>query len=73
MSGARTHRLSSDEITVLTFAARRQLTRWANRTDLKARQHEQRATLIRAVRTLEDPALAMMRWVGFPDADFRAR
>jgi len=58
VSGAPARRLSGEEITVLTFAARRQLTRWANRTDRRPRQHEQRATLIRAVRTLEDPALA---------------
>jgi len=51
-------RLSRAEITALTYAARRQLTRWARRTDLRPREHEQRATLIRAVRTLEDPALA---------------
>jgi hypothetical protein len=51
-------RLSRAEIAALTFAARRQLTRWARRTDLRPREHEQRATLIRAVRTLENPALA---------------
>lgn len=58
MSDAAAPRLSHAEITVLTFAARRQLTRWARRTDLRPREHERRATLIRAVRTLEDPALA---------------
>lgn len=58
MSEAAARRLSGDEVAVLTFAARRQLTRWANRADLQPRQHEQRTMLIRAVRILEDPALA---------------
>jgi hypothetical protein len=58
VSDAPAPRLSRAEITALTFAARRQLTRWARRTDLQQREHEQRATLIRAVRILEDPALA---------------
>jgi hypothetical protein len=58
VSDAPAPRLSRAEITALTFAARRQLTRWARRTDLQPREHEQRATLIRAVRTLELPALA---------------
>ncbi len=58
MSDVPAPRLSRAEITVLTFAARRQLTRWARRTELRPREHEQRATLIHAVRTLEDPALA---------------
>ena len=58
MSDAPAPRLSRAEITALTFAARRQLTRWARRTDLQQHEHEQRATLIRAVRILEDPALA---------------
>lgn len=51
-------RLSGSEIAALTFAARRQLTRWANRQrDLKPREQAQRTTLIRAVRVLEDRAL----------------
>jgi hypothetical protein len=54
----RTRRLSGDEIAALTFAARRQLTRWANRGDLQPREQAQRATLIRAVRVLNDRALA---------------
>jgi hypothetical protein len=58
VSDAPAPRLARAEITALTFAARRQLTRWARRTDLRPREHEQRAALIRAVRTLEDPALA---------------
>lgn len=52
------HRLSGDEIAVLTFAARRQLTRWGNRRELQPREQAQRATLIRAVRILEDRAFA---------------
>ncbi len=51
-------RLSRDEIAMLVFAARRQLTRWANRGDLQPREREQRAALIRAVRVLDDRALA---------------
>ena len=59
MSGdERTRRLSGDEIAALTFAARRQLTRWANRSDLRPRDQVQRATLIRAVRVLDDRMLA---------------
>jgi hypothetical protein len=50
-------RLSGVEITALTFAARRQLTRWANRGDLQPREREQRAALVHAVRVLDDRAL----------------
>jgi hypothetical protein len=50
--------LSGDEIAMLMFAARRQLTRWANRGDLQPREREQRAALIRAVRVLDDRPLA---------------
>jgi hypothetical protein len=53
------HRLSGDEIAALTFAARRQLTRWANRRrELKPREQARRTRLIRAVRVLEDRAFA---------------
>jgi hypothetical protein len=59
MSDGPTLRLSGEEITVLTFAARRQLTRWANRgRDLLPRERAQRAALIRAIRVLEDRTLA---------------
>jgi len=51
-------RLSGNELAILTFAARRQLTRWASRGDLLPREREQRATLIRAVRVLDDRAFA---------------
>jgi hypothetical protein len=54
----RPRRLSGDEITMLTFSARRQLTRWAHRGDLQPREREQRAALIRAVRVLDGRALA---------------
>jgi hypothetical protein len=58
MSDRPTHRLSHDEIAALTFAARRQLTRWANRRELQPHDHAQRTTLIRAVRVLDDRAFA---------------
>jgi hypothetical protein len=58
MSSDRTRRLSGDEIAVLRFAARRQLTRWANRQNLQPRERRQRTSLIRAVRVLDDRALA---------------
>ena len=46
MSGdERTRRLSADEIATLTFAGRRQLTRWSNRRELSPRERERRATL----------------------------
>lgn len=52
-------RLSGDEIAALTFAARRQLTRWANRRrELQPHEQAQRTNLIRAVRVLDDRALA---------------
>lgn len=54
----RTRRLSADEIAALRYAARRQLTRLANRRNLQPRQQAQRATLIRAVRVLDDRVLA---------------
>lgn len=53
MSDPLTRRLSGDEIAALTFAARRQLTRWANKRSLQPRQRAQRTALIRAVRIVE--------------------
>jgi hypothetical protein len=50
-----THRLSREEVQALKFAAHRQLARWAKNSQLQPRQREQRAALVRAVRTLEDP------------------
>lgn len=58
MSSDRPRRLSGNEIAALTFAARRQLTRWANRRELQPHEQAQRAALIAAVRVLEDWALA---------------
>jgi hypothetical protein len=52
----RPRRLSGDEITALTFAARRQLTRWANRRELQPHEQAQRAALVAAVRILGDRA-----------------
>jgi hypothetical protein len=58
MSRAPTHRLCGDEITALTFAARRQLTRWANRPQLRPHEQAKRTALIRAVRVLTDREFA---------------
>jgi hypothetical protein len=58
MSDAPRRCLSGDEVTVLLFAARRQLTRWANRRELRPHQQVQRTSLIGAVRVLEDRAFA---------------
>jgi hypothetical protein len=52
------HRLARDEVHALKFAAHRQLARWAKSSYLRPRQHEQRAALVRAVRVIEDQALA---------------
>ena len=54
----RPRRLSGEEISILAFAARRQLTRWATRGNLQPRVGDQRAALIRAVRVLDDRTLA---------------
>ena len=54
-----TRRLSGDEIAALTFAARRQLTRWANRrAPLQPHEQAQRTALIGAVCVLKDRAFA---------------
>ncbi len=58
MSSDRPRRLSGDEIAALTFAARRQLTRWANKREMQPRERAQRTALIRAVRVLEARAFA---------------
>jgi hypothetical protein len=50
------HRLSRDEVQALKFAAHRQLARWAKNQQLRPRQREQRAALVRAVRMLEHQA-----------------
>jgi hypothetical protein len=59
MSGDRPRRLSGDEIVALTFAARRQLTRWANRRELQPHEQAQRTALIAGVRALEDRAFVV--------------
>jgi hypothetical protein len=51
-------RLSREEVQALKFAAHRQLARWAKNSQLRPRQREQRAALVRAVRALEDQAFA---------------
>jgi hypothetical protein len=53
-----THRLSREDVQALKFAAHRQLTRWAKNNQLRPRQREQRAALVRAVRILERQAFA---------------
>jgi hypothetical protein len=58
VNGGPTHCLSRDEVQALKFAAHRQLARWAKHSQLRPRQREQRAALVRAVRTLEDQAFA---------------
>jgi hypothetical protein len=50
--------LSADEILALKFAAHRQLARWAHKRDLSPRQRARRTVIARAVRTLDDSALA---------------
>ena len=56
MTDAPTQRLSRDEVRALKYAAHRQLARWAKARPLHPRQHERRAALVTAVRTLEDPS-----------------
>jgi hypothetical protein len=58
MNGGATHRLTREEVQALKFAAHRQLARWAKNNQLRPRQREQRAALVRAVRILEDQAFA---------------
>jgi superfamily II DNA or RNA helicase len=50
--------LPREEVQALKFAAHRQLARWAQKPSLRPRQREQRKALVRAVRSLEDPAFA---------------
>jgi hypothetical protein len=57
MTGEPAVRLSGDEVVALKFAAHRQLSRWA-RPGLSEHQRAQRAALRRAVRMLQDKALA---------------
>jgi len=48
--------LSADEMRVLKFAVRRQITRWANRRNPNSEQRAQRATLQQVLHVLEDDA-----------------
>jgi hypothetical protein len=58
MTDQLTRRLSGEEIVALKFAAHRQLARWSNKPQLSPHQHAQHNALKRAVRILEDKALA---------------
>lgn len=51
-------RLSAEEMRVLKFAVRRQISRWANRRNPSAEQRVQRATLQRVLHILKDDAFA---------------
>jgi hypothetical protein len=53
-----TQYLSADEMRVLKFAVRRQLTRWANKRNPSADQQAQRATLQQVLHILDDNAFA---------------
>jgi hypothetical protein len=57
VSGEPTRRLASDELLALKLAAHRRLGTWVT-SRLRPRQLEQRDALLRAVRVLEDLALA---------------
>jgi len=50
--------LTREHVLALTFAAHRQLARWAKSRPLAPRQRARRAALVHAVRVLEDPAFA---------------
>jgi hypothetical protein len=52
------HFLSADELRVLKFAVRRQLTRWANRRNPSAEQRAQRDTLQQILHVLDYHAFA---------------
>jgi hypothetical protein len=52
------HRLAREDVLALKFAAHRQLARWADKRQLHPRKHAQRSALVRAVRVLDDEALA---------------
>jgi hypothetical protein len=53
-----TQYLSAEEMRVLKFAVRRQITRWANKRHPNAEQHAQRATLQQILHVLQDDAFA---------------
>jgi hypothetical protein len=58
VSGEPTRRLTRDELLALKLAAHSQLAKWVKSSHLRARQLDHRAALLRAVRILEDQALA---------------
>lgn len=58
MSDEPTRRLTSDELLALKLAAHRQLAKWVKSSHLRPRQLQHRAALLRALRILEDQALA---------------
>jgi hypothetical protein len=53
-----TQYLSADEMRVLKFVVRRQLSRWANKRNPTAEQQAQRAMLQQVLHVLEDGAFA---------------
>jgi hypothetical protein len=53
-----TRRLTGDELLALKLAAHSQLAKWVKSRHLRSRQLDHRAALLRAVRILEDQALA---------------
>jgi hypothetical protein len=53
-----TQYLSAEEMRVLKFAVRRQITRWANKRNPNTDQRAQRATLQRVLHVLDDNAFA---------------
>lgn len=52
------HFLSADEMRVLKFAVRRQITRWANRRNPTTEQQAQKTTLQQILHVLDDDAFA---------------
>jgi hypothetical protein len=69
MTNPPVQRLSADEIVALKFAAHRQLARWADRRQLKPREHARRIALIRAVRTLQHQAYSAGCELRVPDSE----
>jgi hypothetical protein len=58
MTAEPTQYLSADEMQVLKFAVRRQLTRWANKRNPNADRRAQRAALQRVLHVVDDNAFA---------------
>ncbi len=53
-----THYLSAEEMQVLKFAVRRQLSRWANKRNPSAERKAERAALQRVLHALDNDAFA---------------